>query len=327
MAQPVASSSMTPIYEQPNPPVEYPRERLSPLPGSSHPTLPINQGKLVVILGRVVLTTLKALFPLLWPRFPPVMAQCLHNVCPFIFPCLGHPFDRRVALAKKKMTPDIPTFQERGQNDRDSQLKTAGGEWIEFARRESRGNRPPPVPSALGFEVADHLSNLKSTLGEHQEAMEARSKPSRIIVDDELFHLEFTSDMTQAGKEAIIRERYAIAMSNRKMIEQALAEAEAEAKQALWQLTTVQPQLDTARENMQKIIDGFTALTGCSNMIKQAVLRGEKMAEDAWKIVWNEDWVFTEDDEKEEKTMREIAQARAAGVQLLPSPSASISRR
>lgn len=182
-------------------------------------------------------------------------------------------------------------------------------------------HRPPPKPPALGFEVADDLSNLKSALEEHQEATAARPEPSRIIVDDELFDLEFTPDMSQAGKEAIIHERYAVAMSNHNMIEQMLAEAEAEAKQALWQLTAIQPEIYAAHESMQKFIDEFHALTGRRNLIREAIVDGEKMAKDAWEADWNEEWICTEDDEKEEEKMKEIAQARAAGVQLPPSPS------
>jgi len=198
---------------------------------------------------------------------------------------------------------------------------------IEIMKKKSRGNRPPPVPPALGFEVADDLSNLKSALEEHREAMTAHPIPSRIIVDDELFDLEFTPDMTQAGKEVIIRERYAVAMSNHKMIEQMLAEAEAEAKQVLWQLTALQPELDAAHKNMQRFIDGFCALTSCRKLLRQAFFDGERMAKDAWEADWNEEWIHTEDDEKEEDKMREIANARTAGVQLPPSPSAPIHHR
>jgi hypothetical protein len=157
--------------------------------------------------------------------------------------------------------------------------------------------------------------------------MEARPKPSRIIIDDELFDLEFTPDMTRVGREAIIRERYAIAMSNHKMIEQMLAEAEDEAKQALWQLTAIQPQIYAAHDNMQRFTDEFAALTGRRSITKQAMLDGVKMAKDAWELDWNEEWVHTEDDENEEETMKKIAQARAAGVQLPPSPSPPIPRR
>lgn len=146
-------------------------------------------------------------------------------------------------------------------------------------------------------------------------------KPPCIIVDDELFDLEFTPDMTQVGKEAVVRERYAIAMSNHKMIEQMLADAEAEMKQALWQLTVLQPQLDAAHENVQKFIDKSAALISRPSIIRQAVFEGEKMAKDAWEADWNEEWVSSESDEKEEEMMRKIAQARAAGVQLPPSPS------
>lgn len=198
---------------------------------------------------------------------------------------------------------------------------------MEFIRKASRGNRPPPVPPALGFEVADDLSNLKSALEEHQEAIEATPKPSRIIVDDELFDLEFTPDMTRAGKEAVICERYAIAMSNHKMIEQMLAEAEAEVKQALWQLTAIQPQLNTAHDDMQRFLDESAALTGRPSIIGQAVFDCEKMAKDAWEFEWNEEWVSTKDDEKDDEMMRKIAQARAAGVQLSPSPSPPTPRR
>ena len=190
----------------------------------------------------------------------------------------------------------------------------------------SRGNRPPPVPPALGFEVADDLSNLKSALEEHQDAAAARSEPSRIIVDDELFDLEFTPDMTQAGKEAVIRERYATAMSNHEMIEQMLAEAEAEAKQALWQLTALQPQIDAAHEHMQKIIDEFCTSTGLRRLIRQTIPSSKTMAKEAWEVDWNEEWIFTEGDEREEEAMRKIAQARAAGAQLPPSPSVTIPR-
>ncbi|KAF9652515.1 hypothetical protein BDM02DRAFT_2761246 [Thelephora ganbajun] len=177
------------------------------------------------------------------------------------------------------------------------------------------------MPPALGFEVADDLSNLKSALEEHQETAAARPKPSRITVDDELFDLEFTPDMTRAGKEAIICERYAIAVSNHKMVEQMLAEAEAEAKQVLWQLTALQPQLSAAHEDMQRFIDEFYALTGQHNIIRQAIFDSEKMAKEAWELDWNEEWICTEDDEKEEDRMREITRARTAGVQLPSSPS------
>jgi len=193
---------------------------------------------------------------------------------------------------------------------------------MEFVRKENRKGRPPPVPPPLGFEVADDLSNLKSALEEHQDAIAACPKPSPVILDDELFDLEFTPDMTQAGREAIICERYAIAMSNHKMIEQMVAEAEAEAKQALWQLTALQPQLYAGHDDMQKFIDGFCALSSRRNIIRQVISKGERGAKDAWEADWNEEWICTEDDEEEEDKMREIAQARAAGVQLPLSPPA-----
>ena len=133
--------------------------------------------------------------------------------------------------------------------------------------------------------------------------------------------------MSQAGKEAIIRERYAIAISNHKMLEQVLAEAEAEAKQTLWQLTALQPQLHAAHENMQKLIDEFSVLPGRRRLIREVVFAGMEMAKDAWEADWNEEWTFTKDDKKEEDKMREIAQSRAAGVQLPPSPSTPTHRR
>lgn len=182
-------------------------------------------------------------------------------------------------------------------------------------------------PPTLGFEVADDLSGLGSALEEHQEAMKVRSKAPHIIVDDELFDLEFTPDMTKVGKESVVGERYAIAMSNHKIIEQMLAEAEAEAKQVLWQLTTVQPLIYATHENMQRFIDEFAALTGCRSLVRQAALDSERMAKDAWELDWNEEWIFTEDDEEEEATMKEIAQARAAGVRLSHPPSSPMSPR
>lgn len=193
----------------------------------------------------------------------------------------------------------------------------------------SRGDRPPPVPPPLGFEVADDLSNLKSALEEHEEAMASQPKPSRIIVDDELFGLEFTPDMTRAGKEAIILERCAIAASNHKMIEQMLAEAEAEAKQALWLLTALQPRLDVTQQNIQKFVNEFGASTNRRgvHLIRKAIFDAEKLAKDAWELDWNEEWIFTKDDEKEEDRMRETAQARAAGVRVPLSPSATTPHR
>ena len=193
---------------------------------------------------------------------------------------------------------------------------------MEYIRKASRGGRPPPVPPPLGFEVADDLSNLKSALEEHQEAMAACPKPSPVILDDQLFDLEFTPDMSQAGRETIICERYAIAMSNHKMIEQMVAEAEAEAKQALWQLTALQSELYAGHDDMQKFIDGFCALSNRRNIIRQVISDGERMAKDAWEADWDEEWICTEDDEEEEDRMREIAQARATGAQIPPSPTA-----
>ena len=193
---------------------------------------------------------------------------------------------------------------------------------MEFIRKASRSGRPPPVPPPLGFEVADDLSNLKSALEEHQEAIAACPKPSPVILDDELFDLEFTPDMTQTGREAIICERYAIAMSNHGMIEQMVTEAEAEAKQVLWQLTALQPQLYAGHDDVQKVIDRFCALSSRRNIIKQVISEGERAAKDAWEADWNEEWICMEDDEEEEDRMREIAQARAAGVQLPLSPPA-----
>jgi hypothetical protein len=193
----------------------------------------------------------------------------------------------------------------------------------------TRGNRPPPVPPPLGFQVADDLSNLKSALEDHEEAMASRPRPTRIIVDDELFGLEFTPDMTQAGKEAIVRERYAIATSNHKMIEQMLAEAEAEANQALWQLTALQPRLDATQEHLQKFVNEFWASTNRrgSQLARRALSDAENLARDAWELDWNEKWVYTEDDEKEEEKMKEIAQARAAKARVTSSHSAPIPQR
>lgn len=162
-----------------------------------------------------------------------------------------------------------------------------------------------------------------------EEREEPRSKPPRIIVDDELFHLEFNPDMTRAGKEAIIHERYAIAMSNHKMIGQILAEAETGAKQALWKLAVLQPQLYAAHENAHRLIDEFRALTGRhdSDLVMQAIYDCKSLAKDAWELDWNEEWIFTQEDEKEEGRMREIAQARAAGVQVPPSPPTPVPHR
>jgi len=82
MGQPVASSSRTPIYEQPNPLAEHPQERLSPFSNPSHLTLSQvpNQGELAVILGQIILTTLKTPFSPLRIHFPPTMTQRLPNV-------------------------------------------------------------------------------------------------------------------------------------------------------------------------------------------------------------------------------------------------------
>ena len=233
-----------------------------------------------------------------------------------------------MALAENKAISDAPSPKQRGMHDGgESSPEITLAEWMEYLKRESRGQRPPPKPPALGFEVVDDLSNLKSALEEHREAMAVCPEPSRIIVDDQLFDLEFTPDMTQAGKGAVIRERYAVAVSNHKMVEQMLAEAEAEAKQALWQLTALQPEIYAAHETMQKFIDEFYVLTGRRNIIREAIFDGEKMAKDAWEADWNEEWICTEDDEKEDSKMKEIAQARAAGIQLPLSPSAPTLRR
>jgi len=238
---------------------------------------------------------------------------------PLLSPAYAHSYGSRVTPAEKGSTP-----QDRGADDRGSLQKMTKEEFI---RKASRMDLPPPVSPALGSNVADDLSNLKSALEERQEAVESRPKPSHIIIDDKLFDLEFTPDMTQAGKEAVIRERYAIALSNHKMIEQILAEAEAEAKQVLWQLTTLTPQIDAAHENMQRFIDEFTALTGCRSLVRQVVFDSERMAKEAWELDWNEEWIFTKDDEKEEEAMKAIARARAAGVQLPPSPFAPVPPR
>lgn len=133
--------------------------------------------------------------------------------------------------------------------------------------------------------------------------------------------------MCQARKEAVIRERYTIAMSNHEVIGQMFAEAEAEAKQALWQLTTIQPRLNAEHEKMQGFIDEFAALTDRHDLIREAVFTGEREAKAAWERDWNTEWIFTEEDEKEEEMMKKIARAREAGVRSPPSPSAPIPRR
>jgi hypothetical protein len=212
--------------------------------------------------------------------------------------------------------PDIPAPGGGGaDHSQGSSPKMTQEEqmWRERIRVMSRGCRPPPVPPPLGFEVADDLSNLKSALEEHEGS---RPKPPRIIVDDELFDLKFAPGMSQAAQEAIILERYAIAMSNHKMIGQMLSEAEAEAKQVLWQLTALQPQLYSAHDNMQRFFNEFLALTEgrASKRIRQTISDCESLAKDAWELDWNEEWVFTEENYKEEERMREIAQARTSGV-------------
>lgn len=190
-----------------------------------------------------------------------------------------------------------------------------------------QGVRPPPGPPQLGFEVADDLSNLKSALEEHEETVASLPSPPRIIMDDELFDMEFTADMTPAGKEAVVRERYAIAMSNHKMIEQMLSEAEAEAKQALWQLTALQPHIDAASESTEKFLDEFGALTGHRGPLRQAIVYGERLAKEAWERDWNEEWIHTDDDRKEDERMKENSRARTAGIQSPPSPSAQLQQR
>lgn len=216
----------------------------------------------------------------------------------------------------------LPPEEQGARDGSDHPRKHTLADWLEDVKNHNLSRRGPPRPPALGFEVADDLSNLKSALREHQEAMGICPEPSRIIVDDGLFDMEFTPDMTQAGKEAVIHERYAVAISNHKMVEQMLAKAEAEAKQALWHLTALQPEIYAAHETMQKFIDEFSALTGRNNMLREAIYYGEKMAKDAWEAVWDEEWICTEDDDKEDEKMKIIAQARAAGVQLPPSPPA-----
>ena len=227
-----------------------------------------------------------------------------------------------VAPAEDRGIAGSPPGEQEAQEGGNDPPEITLEQWMEFVRKENRKGRPPPIPPPLGFEVAGDLSNLKSALEEHQEAIEASTKPSPIILDDELFDLEFTPDMTRAGREAIVYERYAIAMSNHKMIKQMVAEAEAEAKQALWQLTALQPQLYAGHDGMQKFIDEFCALSRRRNIIRQVISEGERSAKDAWEADWNEEWICTEADEEEEDKMREIAQARAAGVQLPLSPPA-----
>lgn len=90
MGQPVASSSRTPIYEQPNLLAEHPQEKLSPLSNPSYlaHSQVHNRGKLAVILGQIILTTLKTPFSPLWLHFPPTTTQRLPNVRLPTFPCL-----------------------------------------------------------------------------------------------------------------------------------------------------------------------------------------------------------------------------------------------
>lgn len=176
------------------------------------------------------------------------------------------------------------------------------------------------------MKAANDLGDLTPAPEEQEES---QPKPSRVIVDDELFDLEFTPDMTQEGKEAIIFERCAIAMSNHKMVEKMLVEAENEVKQALWQLAVLQPQLYANRENMQRFVNEFRAFAGHSgsNLMRETISNCMGLAKDAWELDWNEEWIFTEEDEKEEERMREIAQARAAGIQVPSSPSPTIPNR
>ena len=59
MDQPMASSSRTPTYEQPNPFVEHPREKLGSSPSPfTLPETP-NQGKSEVTINRNILTAIK----------------------------------------------------------------------------------------------------------------------------------------------------------------------------------------------------------------------------------------------------------------------------
>lgn len=226
------------------------------------------------------------------------------------------PIHRRAVLAEKKATP-AQGGEPGGHSKR----------FVELLTKAGRGNLPPLVPPPLGFEVADDLSNLKCAPEAYREATKTQPIPSRIIIDDELFDLEFTPEMSQAGREAIIRERYAIAMSNHEMVGQMLAEAETEAKQALWQLTTIQPRLNAEHEKMQRFIDEFAALTDRHDLIRKAMFIGEREAKAAWERDWNKEWIFTEEDEEEEEIMKKIAQAREAGVRFPPSPTAPIPRR
>lgn len=192
--------------------------------------------------------------------------------------------------------------------------------WKEKLIALSRGGRPPPVPPPLGFEVPDDLSNLKSALEEHEDS---QPKPLRTIVDDQLFDLKFNLDMSQSAKEAVILQRYAIATSNHKMVEQMLAEAEAEVKQALWKLTAIQPQLYDAHENILRFFNSLYELTDgrCSKFVRKAISDCESNSKKAWECDWEEEWVYGEENVKEEDRMKEIAQARTAGVPIPPSPS------
>jgi len=75
----VASSSVTPTYGEPNALAE----ELNPLLLPSRPTLPDfpNQGEFEVTASRIVLITIQAFLPLLWPPSLPMTAQRLLDVC------------------------------------------------------------------------------------------------------------------------------------------------------------------------------------------------------------------------------------------------------
>lgn len=90
MDQPVASSSVTPTYEQPEPLAEHLQGGLGPIPTSSRLTPPEipNQCEWEAAVRRIILTTIKTPLPPLWPHFSPKAARRLLNVCTLALPCL-----------------------------------------------------------------------------------------------------------------------------------------------------------------------------------------------------------------------------------------------
>lgn len=237
------------------------------------------------------------------PKDGSVLFQCLSDNLLYIL--RSHGYSTTIA--------EMGTLAGTSERTQDERTERPG--------KKSGGKRLPPVPPPLGFEVADDLSNLKSALEEYEETMASQPKPSGIIVDEGLFSLQLTLGMSQAGKEAAIRERYAIAASNHKMIEQMLAEAEAEAKQALWQLTALQPELITTYKNIEEFLEGFWDSTNCHgrDLVKESISDAVRRAKWAWEFEWNKKWINTEGDQMEVERLMKIAQARVAASQVPPS--------